>query len=164
MIDDMSRDASAAGADFGFLLASAYVAYVRHLHARLVEQGFPRPRPAYGPVLRALQREPATASALAARIGVTKQALGRVVDEMRDADLVTAGSDPADGRARPLALTARGEAMVGAATAIGEEVLASLARSLGVDAAHDLRAGLERIVAEAGAADDLAARRLRAPV
>ena len=164
MIDDMSSPAAADHADFGFLLASAYVAYVGHLHGRLVEQGFPKPRPAYGPVLRALQREPATSSSLAARIGVTKQALGRVVDEMRGAGLLTAGSDPHDGRARPLALTAHGEAMVAAATAIGEEVLAGLARSLGADVARGLRAGLERLVGDAGAGDDLAARRLRAPV
>jgi DNA-binding MarR family transcriptional regulator len=163
MIDDMSS-APGRPADFGFLLASAYAAYVRHLHARLVERGFPRPRPAYGPVLRALQGEPATSSALAARIGITKQAIGRVVEEMRGAGLIAAGSDPRDGRARPLALTVRGEEMVAAATAVGEEVLAGLAGSLGADAARDLRAGLERIVADAGGADDLAARRLRAPV
>jgi DNA-binding MarR family transcriptional regulator len=160
----MSRTDAVTDADFGFLLASAYAAYVELLHARLIERGFPRPRPAYGAVLRSLQREPATLTALAARIGVTKQALARVVDEMRQAGLVEAGTDPDDARVRPLSLTARGEEMVAAAIGIGEEVASGLARGLGADAAASLRAGLERLVTDAGAAEDLAARRLRAPV
>ena len=69
---------------------------------------------------------------------------------MRAAGLVEQTPDPADGRARVLALTARGDAMVTAAIAIGTAYEAALAERLGPRQARALRRGLEGIVAQAG--------------
>jgi DNA-binding MarR family transcriptional regulator len=87
--------------------------------------------------------------------------VARVVDDMRAAGLVEQTPDPADGRARVLSLTARGDAMVAAAIAIGTGYEAALADELGPRQARALRQGLEAIVRRAGAAGELVARRVR---
>jgi len=155
----MSSDT--ADVDFGILFALAFRCYVDHLHAGLAEQGYTGIRSTFGPVLRALRDRPAGLTALAGELGVTKQAVARVVDDMRAAGLVEQTPDPDDGRGRLLSLTPRGEAMVTAAVAIGTAYEAELAEELGPRQARALRAGLERIVARSGAQAELAARRVR---
>jgi DNA-binding MarR family transcriptional regulator len=156
----MSSDPSSEN-DFGLLLALASRCYIDHLHAKLAERGFTPVRSSFGPVLRALRERETTLTSLAAELDVTKQAVNRVVDDMRAAGLVAQRSDPADGRARILALTARGHAMVDAAIEIGSAYEQALAGSLGAGPARALRDALEGIVQEAGATGDLAARRVR---
>ena len=159
MIDEMASDPS--DVDFGILFALAYRCYVDHLHTHLAEQGFTPVRSAFGPVLRALRRRPTSLTALAGELGITKQAVARVVEDMRAAGLVEQTPDPADGRARVLSLTPRGGRMVAAAIAIGTGYEATLADELGPRQARALRQGLEAMVRRAGAAADLAARRVR---
>jgi DNA-binding MarR family transcriptional regulator len=156
----MSSDAR-TDTDFGLLFALAFRCYIDHLHAQLAERGFAPVRSAFGPVLRALRARETTLTALAAELDVSKQAVNRVVDDMRAAGLVAQRGDPADGRARILSLTPRGEAMVDAAIVIGSDYERALARDLGADRAMALREALEGIVQQAGAAGDLAARRVR---
>jgi DNA-binding MarR family transcriptional regulator len=149
MIDDMSS-APSGEADFGILFALAFRCYVDHLHTELAERGFTPVRPAFGPVLRALRSREDTLTGLARELAVSKQAVSRVVDDMRTAGLVSQGSDPADGRARPLALTPRGEAMVDAAVAVATAYEHSLVASLGSDGAQALRQALTHIVESGG--------------
>ena len=159
MIDEMASDQS--DVDFGILFALAFRCYIDHLHEQLAEQGFTPVRSTFGPVLRALHDRPTSLTALAGDLGVTKQAVARVVEDMRDAGLVEQAADPADGRARVLSLTARGEAMVAAAIRIGTEYETALSEQLGARQARALRTALEAIVERAGARGDLAARRVR---
>jgi DNA-binding MarR family transcriptional regulator len=102
-----------------------------------------------------------TLTALADDLGVTKQAAGRVIDDMRAAGLVSQTPDPADGRARILTLSARGLAMVDAAIEIGTAFEERVARDIGPGAARALRDALGHVVERTGAAGDLAARRVR---
>ena len=158
MGDDMSsreRDAP----DFGVLFALAFGCYVDQLHAALGERGFVGIRSAFGPVLRALHAGDRTLTALARELGVSKQAVGRVVDEMRARGLVEQRPDPGDGRARILSLTVRGHEMVRAAVEIADAFEQNLADELGADRARELRTALEHIVERAGG--DPAARRVR---
>src|ERR1700710_2730987 len=156
----MSSDPSAP-ADFGLLFALAYRCYVDQLHAELAAAGFGGARSTFGPVLRALRAGDSTLVALARDLGVTKQAVSRVVEDMRAARVARHRRRPTDGRARLLALTARGREMVGAAIEIGTRFEASMASELGVQRVRALRAGLEHVVERAGAAGELAARRVR---
>jgi DNA-binding MarR family transcriptional regulator len=156
----MSSDTS-PDADFGLLFALAFRCYVDHLHEQLAEAGFGGVRSTFGPVLRALRAGDSTLVALAHDLGVTKQAVGRVVEDMRADGLVGQRVDPADGRARLLSLTERGRAMVDAAIEIGTRFESAVAGELGASQARALRAGLEHVVERAGAAGELAARRVR---
>ena len=159
MIDEMASEPS--DVDFGILFALAFRCYIDHLHQQLAEQGFTPVRSTFGPVLRALHDRPMGLTALAGVLGVSKQAVARVIDDMRAAGFVEQASDPGDGRARVLSLTARGEAMVAAAIRIGTEYEAALTAQLGARQARALRTSLEAIVEQAGASSDLAARRVR---
>jgi DNA-binding MarR family transcriptional regulator len=156
----MSSDARTE-TDFGLLFALAFRCYIDHLHTQLAERGFTHVRSAFGPVLRALRARETTLTSLAAELDVSKQAVNRVVDDMRAAGLVSQRGDPADGRARILSLTPRGQAMVDAAITIGSTYERALARDLGADRARALREALASIVQQSGAAGDLAARRVR---
>jgi DNA-binding MarR family transcriptional regulator len=160
MIDDMSSDTTAR-ADFGLLLALAFQSYVAHLHEHLACRGFSPARSAFGPVLRTLRGRQMTLTVLAHDLGITKQAVARVVEDMRTAGLVEQLPDPTDGRARLLSLTARGDAMVDAAIEIGTAFEARLASDLGPGPARALRSGLERIAEHGDGGADLAARRVR---
>jgi DNA-binding MarR family transcriptional regulator len=156
MSSDPSREA-----DFGLLFALAFRCYLDHLHGELEHAGFTGGRSAFGPVLRALRAGDSTLVGLARDLGVTKQAVARVIEDMRSDGLVDQRSDPADGRARLLSLTARGRTMVETAIGIGARFESALASELGDDRVRELRADLEHVVGRAGAAGELAARRVR---
>jgi DNA-binding MarR family transcriptional regulator len=127
--------------DFGLLLARAFNAYVGHLHDRLAEAGFDDLRPTFGLPLRALHEAPRTTTELAAQLGVTKQAAGKVVGEMERRGLIERVPSPTDGRAVVLRLSPRGTALVREAVRIGTDV----EHDLGADAARGLRPALERL-------------------
>jgi DNA-binding MarR family transcriptional regulator len=86
---------------------------------------------------------------------VSKQAVGPVVDEMVALGLVERSPDPADRRAKLLALTERGRA----ARAQALEVSAALEREIPNGVA--VRAGLLALIESEGSGDDAAHRRAR---
>jgi DNA-binding MarR family transcriptional regulator len=156
----MSSDSSGE-ADFGLLFALAFRCYVDQLHDELAAAGFVGVRSAFGPVLRALRAGDSTLVALARDLGVTKQAVARVVEDMRAQGLLSQRHDAADGRVRMLALTERGRKLVDTAIEIGGRFESALATELGERRTRQLRAGLEHVVKRSGAAGELAARRVR---
>jgi DNA-binding MarR family transcriptional regulator len=104
-------------------------AVAARLGRELNAAGFPV-RQQHGYVLRALYERPLPLIALAELLGVTKQAVGPVVDEMVGLGLVGRSLDPADRRAKLLALTDRGRAVRAGLLAIIES------EGLGEAAAH----------------------------
>src|SRR4051794_9421000 len=95
--------------DFGILLGLAYQGFVEQLHAELASHGFTDLGPSYGYVVRAIDAEPDIRQrTLAARLGITEQGLGKIIDAMVRDKLVRRRPDPTDGRAHVLVLAARG--------------------------------------------------------
>src|SRR4051794_18606925 len=119
------------GADLGILLTLALRAFVDQLHHELDAEGFADVRPAFGVVFRALRDEPLTLTDLAGRLGVTKQAASKVVEEMTQLRLVRRRTSPADARAKLLTLTPRGRRAMAAAMRIGADIDARLAQQTG---------------------------------
>src|SRR3954466_12934297 len=95
--------------DLAILVVGAAHAVGARLRRELNAAGFPVRQP-HGYVLRALYDRPVGLTGLADLLGVTKQAVAPVVDEMVALGLVERGPDPADRRAKRLALTDRGRA------------------------------------------------------
>jgi DNA-binding MarR family transcriptional regulator len=122
----------------GLLLASR--ALFDELHRRLAAAGHDSLRPAHGFLFQALGPDGATASEIAARLGVTKQAARLTVEELAALGYVERGADPHDARRRPVRLTARGEDALRRSEAIFDE----LAEELGPDG---VAAGLELLAA-----------------
>jgi DNA-binding MarR family transcriptional regulator len=106
------------------LLARACERLVGQVFAVLDEAGFEGVGTTNALAVRTLAAGPMTAGALAAVLGVTPQAAGKVTTELEHQGLVERGVDPQDARARPLNLTDRGrlmaEAMAGAEAAAVE--------------------------------------------
>ncbi|WP_353941640.1 MarR family winged helix-turn-helix transcriptional regulator [Streptomyces sp. HUAS MG91] len=90
----------------------------------VVARGFDGLRPVHGFAFSRLSAGDATATELAAHLGVTQQAASRLVDEMVRKGYVERQPHPHDARARLLVLTERGRACTRAAEeAAGDAVL-----------------------------------------
>lgn len=98
-------------------------------------------------VLPHLDLEGTRLTVLAERAGVTKQAMGQVVEEMVDAGYLERRPDPADGRARLLALTDRGRASLLDGLAALGRVEARVRAELGDEELDRLHDGLARLLA-----------------
>src|SRR5438128_1677151 len=144
----MEHDTS-DGADLGILLTLALRAFVDQLHRELDVRGFADVRPAFGVVFRALREEPLTLTDLASRLGVTKQAASKVVDEMVELRLVRRRASPTDARAKLLVLTPRGRRAMATAMQVGAEIDARLADQTGRRAVNITHATLEAFVVQA---------------
>jgi DNA-binding MarR family transcriptional regulator len=91
------------------LLAMGFRAMTDRFHELLAAEGREPLRPAHGFAFRVLQ-EAGTLSVteLAARLGVTKQATSKLLDELVEWGYVRRAPDPSSGRTKAVALTDRG--------------------------------------------------------
>jgi DNA-binding MarR family transcriptional regulator len=145
--------------DLGILLALAYQEFVRELRAMHAAAGFDDLGNSDGFVFRALATRPMTVSDLAVRLGISKQGAGQIVDDMQRRGYLERRPDPADGRARLLFLSPRGDAALAAARRFHHRYERRLVRTHGPEAVGTLRLVLE---AMAGGAEHTTDPRLRA--
>jgi DNA-binding MarR family transcriptional regulator len=115
----------------GVHLLTASRALFDELHRRLAAQGHDRLRPAHGFLFQALGPAGATASEIAARLGVTKQAARLIVEELAAWGYVERGEDPRDARRRPVTLSARGRDALARSESIFAELRDELAAETG---------------------------------
>jgi DNA-binding MarR family transcriptional regulator len=94
------------------LMAMAYRSLVDSLHEELAERGWRDVRPQYGYVLLACRERPTTSGEIAALLGVSKQAAGKLIDAMVESGLLLRRSSADDARAKPLVLSARGRRLL----------------------------------------------------
>jgi DNA-binding MarR family transcriptional regulator len=157
--------ASAAGvvpADLGILLTVSLRGFVDLLHGELGRKGFADVRPPFGVVFRSLRDGPLTLTDLAARLGVTKQAVAKVVSEMAGKGLLRRRPDARDSRAKLLELTPRGRRAMSTAIGIGADIERRLREQVGDGPVDGLTQTLTAFVELAGGSAELAARRSRA--
>jgi DNA-binding MarR family transcriptional regulator len=147
--------------DFAILLVLAARALADDLNARLAAEGFPEMRAGFGFMFRAIQDGEPTPTELATRLGVSKQAVGKVLDEMEQRGFVERRPDPADRRARRVRLTPHGRAASQTAIRLSGEIEADLRARVGDEQVAAVRSALLAYVEAHGGADDAAARRAR---
>lgn len=130
------------------LLASALRLAVDEMHEKLATEGFDDLRPMHGYVLNAAdQEEGVTASALADLLGVSKQAVAKVVQELVSLDYLQHSPETTtDARRRPLTLTTRGRAALVASARIQEEIEQRWAEAAGGRRLATARTALERVI------------------
>ena len=105
----MSVDLSDTPRPLPALLTEVKVAAIGKLLARLADEGFDDFREGYGCVFGFIDTERGSRlTNLAERSGLTKQAVGEVVDELEQIGYVTRVPDPIDRRAKLITLTERG--------------------------------------------------------
>ncbi len=150
-------------ADVGLLALAVAGGITARMREQLAAAGFDDVRDSHGYVVQGLLAGDTTVTALAARLGVSPQAVSKSVTELERAGYVRRGHDPDDGRARPLGLTARGEALVDASRRARQTVARDLTRWLGTRDQAELVRLLRRAAEHYGGLDELTARRLRPP-
>jgi DNA-binding MarR family transcriptional regulator len=135
---------AAAGEPFGppligALLRGPWEAVQRHMLERLRERGFDDVDAAHLNVFRYPGPQGERPSDLAARLGMTKQALNYLLGELERLGYLERRPDPADLRSKRIALTPRGVSMgVAMREAVGE-IEAAWARRLGPERFSELR-------------------------
>ncbi len=139
------RPEDAAQLPLGTLLSRASRAFDREVHRRLAALGYDDIRVAHGAVFARLDASGATVAELARRAGVTKQAMGELVDDLEAKGYLRRAPDPQDARAKLIRLTANGGRHVADARRIVAAIERDLARRLGARRLRELRALLRSL-------------------
>ena len=128
------------------LLSMALRTSLEQLHEQLAAAGYPELRPTHGYALNAVARGEATASELAAGLGITKQGAAKVIQQLLEAGYVEQAVDPHDSRSRPVRLTSRGRSAVKASVRIQAQMQRRWERHVNPADVEALVATLERVV------------------
>jgi DNA-binding MarR family transcriptional regulator len=128
------------------LLASSLRLAVDQMHERLAAEGFDDLRPIHGYALNAAADDGVTASALATLLGITKQAVAKVVRELEALGYVQRSVTAGDARQRPVTLTPRGRAALAASARIQREIEEEWARAVGERRLGTTRRALEGVL------------------
>jgi DNA-binding MarR family transcriptional regulator len=147
--------------DLAILIVGATRYVAERLDAAVAAAEIEGMRAPYGFVIRALHDSPLTLTALAERLGVTKQAAIKVVDEMEARGFVERAPHARDRRAKVIGLTPRGAAVRRAARAESARMEAELRDELGDDDVAALRRTLLRFIERHGGGEDAAGARAR---
>ena len=133
------------------LLRRTSRAMVDEITERMEAAGFPDSPPRHHPVFESLDAGGTRLTVIAARAGMSHQAVGELVAELEERSLVERVPDPSDGRARLIRLTADGREVVRAAVreiaAIEDEWMERWRRA-GLEG--DVRAALAAALREQG--------------
>ncbi|MCT2589276.1 MarR family transcriptional regulator [Streptomyces sp. N2-109] len=119
------------GTELTFLLGLAFQLLLGEFNDRVAEAGYPDLRPVHGLAFQALGPAGATSSELAARLGVTKQAAGQIVDDLERRGYVRREAHPAGGRRKLVVLTEAAQAHLAVAGRLLHGLEAELATRLG---------------------------------
>lgn len=110
--------------------------------ARIRGAGAPRLRPAHTRLLPHIDQQGTRLTELARRVGITKQAVGQLVDELVEMDTLALEADPDDGRARRVRFTTRGREAIAHGLGVLAEIEAELAQRVGKRRMKELRTTL----------------------
>ena len=125
------------------LLREVYVRLNDVVLVRLAERGHGAVRPAHAAVFQYLDDTGTTVSLLAERARMTKQAMAELVRHLEAHGYVGRVPDPADGRAKLVLPTARGDEVIDIAQSLAPEAEELISALLGPDRTAALRADLE---------------------
>ncbi|MCT2583811.1 MarR family winged helix-turn-helix transcriptional regulator [Actinophytocola gossypii] len=147
VVDEMVNqvDDNAPGFELPLLLFAGFRSLIDRLHAELARQGHVDFRPAYGFALQAVGAG-ATASEVARRLGVSKQAAGKTIDRLERLGYVERSADEADARRKLVGLTPAGADVLARSAAIFDELRAEWVRVLGSGRVRDLETSLRTVV------------------
>lgn len=140
-----SPPAQTPGYELPLLLLLGFRVLVDDLHAELARQGHPGLRPMHGFVFQAIGSDGTTAAELGRRLGVSKQAAGKIIDGLHERGYVERGDDPADARRKLVRLTDRGTDCLIRSARILEDLRAGWARELGAGRLRALEQDLRKV-------------------
>src|SRR5438105_10073897 len=150
-----SRGNDPAAALFtGTLLLHAFQGFERRLFDGYRRRGERGLRPKHGAVIANIDAAGTRPSVLAARAGMTRPAMGELIDELEAAGYVRRVHDPFDGRAKLVKPTARTLARQRLAQEVNAEIEAAYTQRLGARRYRELRRALAELVAMTASGDE----------
>jgi DNA-binding MarR family transcriptional regulator len=117
------------------------------LHVRLREAGHPAIRPGHGCVFRFIHQGGSRLTDLAESAGLSKQAVGEVVDDLEKLGYVERAQDPQDGRAKVIRLTEQGADAHRTALGIFADIERDWGERYGAERVATMRELLEELAA-----------------
>lgn len=152
-VDDTSESGPVreprAGYELPLLLFAGFRTIIDRLHAELAERGHPDARPAHGFAMQAIGAG-ATATEVARRLGVSKQAAGKTVDRLVALGYAERAGDAADARRKIVRLTGRGREVLALSAESFDRLRAEWSATLGEERVRAMEDDL-RMVVEPGA-------------
>jgi DNA-binding MarR family transcriptional regulator len=147
--------------DLAILLTAAGRAVADRLLDAMHAARLDEVRSNHGFVIRAIADGGLTLTQLATRLGTTKQAAQKVVDDMERRGLVERAPDQHDRRAKTIRLTKRGQKVRSTALAASKRMEADLRDELGNATVDAARQALEHFVDRNGGLEEAQAGRAR---
>ncbi|WP_391115899.1 MarR family winged helix-turn-helix transcriptional regulator [Psychrobacillus sp. L3] len=135
--------------DLTSLLSLSFSASIHELHNRLSELGFGDIRPVHGFVFKCITPNGATGIELADHLGITKQAVSKMVDYLEKCGYVIRKSHPTDKRGKIIVLTERGWLVVQAKEKILTDIEQRWIENIGAERMQMLKEDLTKLVYEA---------------
>ncbi|WP_018759413.1 MarR family winged helix-turn-helix transcriptional regulator [Paenibacillus terrigena] len=134
--------------DLTSLLSLSFSALIDELHDRLSELGFGDIRPAHGFMFKHIIPNGATGIELAEHLGITKQAVSKMVDFLEKSGYVIRQTHPNDKRGKIIVLTERGWLVMKAKEEIIAEIEQRWIDNIGAERMQMLKEDLTKLVYE----------------
>jgi DNA-binding MarR family transcriptional regulator len=144
--DALREFAEASADDVVHLLALASRSTMRTMFERLADRGHSAVRLAHVPVFSGLDPEGTRISELAARAGISRQAMSVLVRDLESAGYVTSRPDPTDLRAVIVELDRKGADFCRDAVVVSSELNREAGAALGSADLNRMRDGLRALV------------------
>ena len=141
--------------NIGRLFLRAHRAFGELAYEKLHKRGHDGLSIVHTALLAHLDMHGTQVTTLADRAGITKQAMGRLVDELESKGYVESAPDPTDGRAKRVTFTERGWQFLTDAYEVKLEIEVAYSSILGEDGMVQLRAALEKLLENASTSADL---------
>jgi DNA-binding MarR family transcriptional regulator len=138
--------APSKGAELALLLLGGFQLMVDEVVAGLDDRGHPGVRPVHEFALRAIDNGAETASELARRLSVSRQAAAKTIAALLEMGYVDRDADPSDGRRKRLQVTERGHEMVSIGASLFDDVRQRWATQIGLRQLEALEAYLAGLV------------------
>ncbi|MGG3654226.1 MarR family transcriptional regulator [Bacillus pseudomycoides] len=135
--------------DLTSLLSLSFSTSINELHDRLSELGFGDIRPIHGFMFKYITPNGATGIELAEYLGITKQAVSKMVDYLEKSGYVMRKAHPTDKRGKIIVLTEKGWLVVQAKEKILTEIEKRWIENIGAERMQMLKEDLTKLVYEA---------------
>jgi DNA-binding MarR family transcriptional regulator len=136
---------NAAKPALGALLWRASLLYVDRTLAELAAEGFRDVTRAHMKIFPVLNRNGSRITDLATRLGITKQAVAKLIDDLESLGYMRRAADDGDGRAKKILLTDRGKALLFAGAAARERIESDVIAALPAEQRAAVHATLDTI-------------------
>ncbi|PGM49076.1 MarR family transcriptional regulator [Bacillus sp. AFS053548] len=135
--------------DLTSLLSVSFSVLINELHDRLSELGFEDIRPVHGFMLKRIIPNGATGIEVAEYLGISKQAVSKMVDYLEKSGYVMRQTHPTDKRGKIIVLTERGWLVVKAKEEILTKIEQRWIDNIGAERMQMLKEDLTKLVYEA---------------